>query len=273
MTNSETIRVEAIATAIYDTLVADGWTTPECEGDSRGDGNGIYYRYFSKEGYADITQGYAVADPNAWRSYVTSLTLGCDGKIIRCTDGATSKKLRAFLVRADKLQDIAKAKAIRVGELKAEAKKLSDFLAKYVKQTCGHTWENHQDAQIAYEKLQTAMSAKVKQVNKDNGFEKRDIVVEVKTPYEPYGGLRCAEYLEESLSSDFRVRILNTAMNAEEVNRFQETLAGVMLIFLGAEGDALRDAYLKGGRMAIALNEAEDGGHEAYKADNNLEVE
>jgi len=70
MTQSETIRVEAIDTDIHDTLVVDGWTTPE-HGEEGHDGNAKYYRVFSKEGYADITQSYAVADPDAWRSYVT----------------------------------------------------------------------------------------------------------------------------------------------------------------------------------------------------------
>ena len=139
MTQSETIRIEAIATSIHDTLVIDGWTT-DCNIEEAHPAR--YHRYFMKEGYATIMQSYAVADPNAWRSHVTSITLECDGKLIRCTDYATPKKLRAFLVRADKLQDTAKAKAERDDAKKAEAKKESDYLAEYVKRQSICGWED-----------------------------------------------------------------------------------------------------------------------------------
>tara|TARA_R110002096_G_scaffold344480_1_gene537356 strand:- start:145 stop:960 length:816 start_codon:yes stop_codon:yes gene_type:complete len=268
MTQSETIRVEAIATAIHDTLVADGWTTPECDGESRDNGNGIYYRGFSKEGYATITQGYAVADPDAWRSYVTSLTLGCDGKLIRCTDHATPKKLRAFLVRADKLQDIAKAKAERDDAKKAKVKKASDYTDEYVKQNCAFTWEEFLKEGERYKGLRESMVAEVERQNETQGFiGSFKQVVKVDMPYDVANYETSYEYLEERLTKNFKIRIVSADCSVEEVERFQETLAGVMLIFTGAEGIALRDAYRSAHIMAIAINEAESEGHKAYKAE------
>ena len=268
MTQSETIRVEAIATAIHDTLVADGWTTPECDGESRDNGNGIYYRGFSKEGYATITQGYAVADPDAWRSYVTSLTLGCDGKLIRCTDHATPKKLRAFLVRADKLQDIAKAKAERDDAKKAKVKKASDYTDEYVKQNCAFTWEEFLKEGERYKGLRESMVAEVERQNETQGFiGSFKQVVKVDMPYDVANYETSYEYLEERLTKNFKIRIVSADCSVEEVERFQETLAGVMLIFTGAEGIALRDAYRSAHIMAIAINEAESEGRKAYKAE------
>tara|TARA_R110000744_G_scaffold98093_5_gene189527 strand:- start:2974 stop:3786 length:813 start_codon:yes stop_codon:yes gene_type:complete len=267
MTQSETIRVEAIATAIHDTLVADGWTTPECDGESRDNGNGIYYRGFSKEGYATITQGYALADPDAWSSYVTSITLECDGKLIRCTDYATPKKLRAFLVRADKLQDIAKAKAERDDVKKAEANKQSDYIAEYVKQNCEHTWEDFEVVSQEYSRLKEAMLVKVVRLNEEHGFEGRNKMVWVETAYEPETYMRRIDYLEKKMAKEFMVEVYRREMNIEGVERFQEVLAGVMLIFTGAEGEALRCIYKNASMMAIAINEASNGGYKAYEAE------
>jgi hypothetical protein len=270
MTQSETIRVEAIATAIHDTLVIDGWTTPN-DDERDTDGNHRYYRVFSKEGYADITQSYCVADPEAWRSYVTSLTLECDGKLIRCTDYATPKKLRAFLVRADKLQDIAKAKAERDDAKKAKAKKESDYIAEYVKQNCAFTWEEFFEEGERYKGLRESMVAEVERQNETQGFiGSFKQVVEVKIPYDVANYETSYEYLEERLAKDFKIKIVSADCLVEEVERFQETLAGVMLIFTGAEGIALRDAFRSAHIMAIAINEAESEGRKAYKA---LEVE
>tara|TARA_R110000787_G_scaffold165263_2_gene278406 strand:- start:1265 stop:2077 length:813 start_codon:yes stop_codon:yes gene_type:complete len=267
MTQSETIRVEAIATAIHDTLVADGWTTPECDGESRDNGNGVYYRGFSKEGYATITQGYAVADPDAWRSYVTSLTLGCDGKLIRCTDHATPKKLRAFLVRADKLQDIAKAKAERDDTKKAEANKQSDYIAEYVKQNCDYTWEDFEVASKEYATLRIALSDEVVRLNELHGFEGRNRMVDIETAYEPETYMRSIDFLEQKMAKEFMVEVDRRKMGIEQVERFQEVLAGVMLIFTGAEGEALRCIYKNASMMAIAINEASNGGYKAYIAE------
>jgi len=265
MTQSGTIRVEAIATAIHDTLVIDGWTSPE-HGEEGYDGNAKYYRVFSKEGYADITQSYAVADPDAWRSYVTSLTLGCDGKLIRCTDHATPKKLRAFLVRADKLQETAKAKAERDDAKKAEANKQSDYIAEYVKQNCDYTWDVFKVASLEYSRLKEAMLVKVGRLNEEHGFSGSNKMVWVETGFEPETYIRTIDFLEKKMAKEFMVEVVRRKMDIEGVERFQEVLAGVMLIFTGAEGEALRCIYKNASMMAIAINEAESEGLKAYKA-------
>ena len=269
MTQSETIRVEAIATAIHDTLVIDGWTSPE-HGEEGYDGNAKYYRVFSKEGYADITQSYAVADPDAYRSYVTSLTLECDGKLIRCTDYATPKKLRAFLVRADKLQDTAKAKAERDDAKRAEVKKESDYLAEYVKRQSICRWEDFNVASEEYKTLKQSFETEVNKLNTEHGFTGRDRIVWVETAYEPETYMNTTDTLERTMAKEFAVYIDYRKMDIEGVKRFQEVLAGVMLIFTGAEGEALQATYRSASMMAIAINEAESEGREAYKA---LEVE
>jgi hypothetical protein len=265
MTQSETIRIEAIATSIHDTLVADGWTTPN-DDERDTDGNHKYYRRFSKEGYAKITQSYCVADPEAWRSYITSLTLKCDDKLIRCTDYATPKKLRAFLVRADKLQDIAKAKAERDDAKKAEVKKESDYLAEYVKQNCDHTWEDFEKVSKEYTKLKQPLETKVNKLNTEHGFEGRDRIVWVEMAYEPDTYTRSISYLDKVMAEEFACGWGDRKMDIEGVERFQEVLAGVMLIFTGAEGEALRATYRSASMMAIAINEAESEGRKAYKA-------
>jgi hypothetical protein len=263
MTQSETIRVEAIATATHDTLVADGWTT-DCIEEAH---PARYHRYFNKEGYATITQSYCIADPSAWSSYVTSITLECDGKLIRCTDYATPKKLRAFLVRADKLQETARTKAERDDVKKAEANKQSDYIAEYVKQNCEHTWENFEVASKEYATLRIALSDEVVRLNELHGFEGRNRMVDIETAYEPETYMRSIDFLEQKMAKWFMVEVDRRKMDIEGVERFQEVLAGVMLIFTGAEGEALRDTYRSASMMAIAINEASNGGYKAYIAE------
>ena len=265
MPQSETIQVEAIDTSIHDTLVIDGWTTPN-DDERDTDGNHRYYRHFSKEGYANITQNYCVADPEAWRSCVTSLTLECDGKLIRCTDYATPKKLRAFLVRADKLQDTAKAKAERDDAKRAKVKKESVYIAEYVKRQSICRWEDFDVASKEYTTLKLAMEAEVNNLNTEHGFEGRNKMVLVEMAYEPETYMRTTDYLEKTMAKEFAVWIADRKMDIEGVERFQEVLAGVMLIFTGAEGEALRDTYRSASMMAIAINEAESEGRKAYKA-------
>lgn len=151
MTQSETIRVEAIGLAIYEMLTADGWTTPE----STREGNYSHEKRFSKEGYADIQQSFSLDDPDSYHTYITSLTLSCDKKLIRCTDYATPKKLRAFLVRADKLQGVAKDKAKHDEARHAKSKLRDDFIKAHVLQHCTVTVEEVAQHIAQYDALRT----------------------------------------------------------------------------------------------------------------------
>ena len=171
------------------------------------------------------------------------------------------------MVRADKLQETARTKAERDDVKKAEANKQSDYIAEYVKQNCEHTWENFEVASQEYTTLQLAMTAKVNKINTEHGFEGRYRMVEIKTAYEPETYMRSIDALEQKMAKEFMVEVDRRKMDIEGVERFQEVLAGVMLIFTGAEGEALRDTYRSASMMAIAINEAESEGHKAYKAE------
>lgn len=267
MTNSTIHKAVDIATAIHDAFIADGWTTPE----SDREGNRQYHRVFSKEGYANITQDYALDNPEAWRSYVTSLTLECDKKLIRCVAYCKPKQLRAFLVRADKLQIVARDKQKHDDARKAESKKRQAYIDEYMKLHSTYSWKDYQDVVEGYDTEMKDLKSLIATTNIKYGFAGEEtwhdrLLVKMTYPNPPcrYGGRLSTEKQTNYLNDYFKIEVSRYKLTASEAIKLSKLIAD-LVESTESWVSTLKARWMGACNMSVAIHEVEVAGDEAYR--------